>query len=440
MPEQVRLHKQVAIARSGVQFYTKAEVRSMLSSTGATIPKEFENLKLFGVYRSAPLLAAKKDLFAAQPFINTHKGFVNPENYSKWAQGWVGDSIAVEMNEGKTEAIIKGDLRILGQEAMDAYEDGTREVSPHYFGTYDWEPGEAPDGLKYHVVARDITLVNHLALVPRGRGGPDASIQDSAPGPLTAIWTWIKKKLSPGTADELSFRQELDQIAKARSGLTADQIEDRVGVLYKCLGKMPMNEDLDLLYRYLGDIKLLADNRSDEEATEYVNIVADLYEKLEERSLAEIMAGQEKEVKEGQEDAMTEEEEKAKKAEEAKAKETKDAEGKEMDAFMTKVKDHVAGGGKVSDFEVKGKKSSDEESEEEEKAKKAKEAKDAESEAEAKKKKEEEEEGAKDHALLGVYDGFPYNMGLETSTRIPHSEAAKNLVGALGFFGTKEKK
>lgn len=435
MPEQVRLHKQVAIARSGVQYYTKAEARSMLASTGASIPKEFENTKLFGVYRPAPLLAAKKDLFAAQPFINTHKGFVNPENFTKWAQGWVGDSVEVELNEAKTEAVIKGDLRILGAEAIDAYEDGTREVSPHYFGTYDWEPGVAPDGTQFHIVARDITMVNHLALVPRGRGGPDAAIQDAAPGPFSAIWTWIKRKLNLGVADEISFRQELDQIAKAREGLTADAIEERAGVLYKCLGKMPMNEDLDLLYRYLGDIKLLADNRSDAEAEEYVRIVADLYEKLEERSLAEIMAEQKKEI-EGQEDAMTEEEKKAKEAEEAKVK---DAEAKEMDEFMAKVKDHVAGGGKVSDFKVAAK---DEESEEEKKADKKEEEKEVKDEDKEEKKEEKKEAKAEDAApsAISVYDSLPFNMGLDFGARIPASDAGRGLIDKLGFFGTKEKK
>lgn len=402
---------------------------------GVTIPKGFEGRKLFGVYRPATLLAAKKDLFAAQPFINTHKGFVNPENFTKWAQGWVGDTIVVEMNEAGTEAVIKGDLKILGAEAIAAYDGGDRQVSPHYFGAYDWEPGVAPDDTEYQVIARDLTMVNHVALVPRGRGGPDAAIQDNAPGPFSAIWAFIEKKFRKGVTDaEMpTFRQNLEEIAKLRESLSGEQLDAKAGVLYECLRKMQMSEDVDLLYRFLGDINLLSEGRTDEEAAEYVKTVADLYEKLEEQSLQEIMKAQEKDVK-AQEDAMTEEE---KKAGEAAAK---DAENKEMDEFMTKVKDHVAGGGKVSDFQIGGKKAKD--AEPEEKKPEDKKAEDEEAEEKPKEeKKAEAKDAAPEPSILGQYDGWPpVNHSLSSGVRTSGTKLAQKALERTGYFGTKEKK
>jgi len=440
--EQVRLEKKVAIARSGVQYYLPREVRAM----DVTVPKEFEKQALIGVYRSAPMLAAKKDLFGGRPFINTHKGFINPENYTKFAQGWTSDEVAVELNADKTEAVITADLKILGQEALDAYNSGTRQVSPHYGGQYDWEPGTAPDGTAYQVIMRELDWVNHVALVPRGRGGPDASIQDHAPNPLTDLWYRITAMFKKGVSDEESpsFRQQLEEIAKLRATLSEDQMEERARALYDCVRLMPVSEDVDLLYRFLADMKLLTSERTDEESAAFVDEVATLYEKIDSQTLAEITAQQKKDVQ-GQEDAMTEEE---KKAEEAKkAAEAKDAEekSKEMDEFMAKVKDHVAGGGKLSDWKV-----SDEESEEE-KAKKDKEAKDKaakDAEAEEAKKKEDDEaekkKSAEDAApavpLRHVYDHTPFNMSMGgLSTRIPASDAGDKILRNAGYL-PKEKK
>lgn len=429
-PAQVRLHKSVVIARSGVHLYTRAEVQSMI---GDSIPKGFENKKLFGVYRPATLLAANKDKFASQPLLNTHKGFVNPENFSKWAQGWVGDSVEVEMNEDKTEAVIKADLHILGQEAIDAYEDGTRQVSPHHFGQYDWDPGVAPDGTEFQVVQRDLSMVNHLALVPRGRGGPDAAIQDAAPGPFTRIWDWITGKSKKGEAkDEATFRQQLEEIASLRATLTDTDLETKLGPLYKCIDKMPWDEDKDLLYRFMADARLLLEDRSDEEAAEYVKIVADLYEKVDSKTLGEIMSAQEKEIK-GQEDAMADEKEK-------KDTDPDKDRDQELEGFMAKVKDHIAKGGKVSDFKVAA---SDEEPEKKDDKKEEKaEAKD---EKEDKGEKDEDEkkekEGEKDSApsILGQYDAAPFNMGLSFGQRPAQSDAGNNLLRQVGFL-PKEKK
>jgi hypothetical protein len=241
-------------------------------------------------------------------------------------------------------------------------------------------------------------------------------------------------------SDDATFRQQLEDFAKMRDSLTEETAEDKLTPLYECVGKMPWNEDKDLLYRYLGDAKLII-GRDDAEADLYVSTVADLYEKAEEKSLAEIMNSQKKEV--SQEDAMTEEE---KKAEEAK-KAQSDAESKEMDNFMTKVKDHIAGGGKISDWAVKGKKAEDEEVEEtaEEKKKRedAEKAKKAEDDEAENAKKEEEEKAAEDAgpSLLGQYDSAPFNMSMDFTRRAPSSEAGLNLLDKLGLFGdSKEKK
>ena len=441
------LEKSVAIARSGTQKYLRRELAALKVGP---IPTQHTDKKEFHVYRSAPLIADSKDLFTRKPFIYTHKAYVDPNNFTDLVQGWIGDVATVELNEAKTEAVIRADLTIGGQEAIDAYQGrGEREVSPLYFGKFEWKDGIAPDGQAYEIEMTELNAVNHVALVPAGRGGPDAAILDGLDhdqGFLTGIWRYIKRFL--GVKDEVpgTFRVRLTELAKLRASLTEDQMMEKASTLWDCIADIPYTDDLGLLQRYLGDIKGLS-GADEKEAETYVKLVSDLYEKLDEQSLEETLKQEKKNMAKSA-DEMAKEEEDKKKAASADA-------DKEWDDLSKKMADHRAGGGKASDWKMGGSKDADDdESDAKDKADKereaetkAKEKKEAESkdadEAEAKKKEEEEkakkEAEAKDAAVADAAYGAPWTVRHGVSSSVGDDPAAR-LLAKQGFGPGKENK
>lgn len=418
------LEKSVSIARSGTQRYLRRELPALKVGP---VPSQHKDKKDFQVYRSAPLIADSKDLFTKKPFIYTHKAYVNPDNFSDLVQGWTGDEAIVEMNQDKTEAIVKTGLTIGGAEAIEAFKGrGEREVSPLYFGTFEWKDGIAPDGTPYEIEMTALSGVNHVALVPAGRGGADAAILDHLaedPKFLSTIWRFIKRFVA-GVADELpeTFRTKLDEIAKARATYTDESIGEAAKKLWDCIADIPYTDDLALLQRYLGDIKGLtrgndkgANDVTDAEAEKYVSLVSELYEKLDTQALEEITK-QESQMAKSADEKPEEEKDK-------KDAMSKDAD-KEWEDLATKMKEHREGGGKASDWKMG--KSEDED------------------ESEAEKKKEEEEKAKAEDAArsadqAAVYDAAPWSMHIGASSQTG-PDPALNLLGKMGFGPGKEKK
>ncbi|ADX42545.1 phage protein [Tetrasphaera phage TJE1] len=449
------VQKNVAIARSGVQRYLRRELPALKVGP---VPDQHKDKKEFHVYRSAPLIADSKDLFTRKPFIYTHKAYINPSNFTENVQGWTGDEATVELNEAKTEAIIRTGLTIGGEEAMDAFQNrGEREVSPLYFGKFEWKDGVSPDGTPYEIEMVELTGVNHVALVPAGRGGPDAAILDhleQEPGMLTGIWRFIKRLLG-GVGDELpnTFRTRLEEISKARATYTEESICDAAKILWDCITDIPFTDDLGLLQRYLSDIKGLARGNdkgvnavTDEEAATYVKLVSDLYEKLDQQSLEEV-------TKQGEESMAKSADEMAKEEEDKKKAASADAD-KEWADLASKMEEHRKAGGKASDWKMGASKDEDEteaeaKREEEERKKKEAAAKDAEAE-ETKKKEEEEakkkadEEKAKAADAAAVADaatyGAPWAMRIGPTQSAPASDPGLKVLGNMGYGPGKEKK
>jgi len=435
------LEKSVSIARSGTQKYLRRELPALKVGP---IPTQHADKKEFHVYRSAPLIADSAELFTRKPFIYTHKAYVDPNNFTDLVQGWIGDTATVEMNEAKTEVIIRADLTIGGQEAIEAYQGrGEREVSPLYFGKFEWKDGIAPDGQAYEIEMTELSGVNHVALVPAGRGGSDAAILDHLEkdqGFLSGLWRYIKRFVS-GVKDELpeTFRIKLTELAKLRDSLTEDQMNEKACVLWDCIADIPYTDDLGLLQRFLGDIKGLV-GADDKEAEAYVSRVSDLYEKLDKLSLDETLNKEEKDMAKSA-DEMAKEEEEKKKAASADA-------DKEWDDLSTRMKEHREAGGKASDWKMGKSKDDDpddeakKKAEEEEAKKKEAAAKDAEAE-EAKKKEDEEkakkEAEAKDAAAVAdAAYGAPWSMTLGPRSTSGEDPALK-VLGKMGFGPGKEK-
>ena len=106
------------------------------------------------------------------PVTNEHPpgdGFVRTDNAREVSVGYVGDSIE---HDNKN---VSGSVMITDLEAVEQVEGGKRTLSPGYLVRHDYSPGVHPIYGAYDLIQRDIEY-NHVAIVPRGRAGPQVAL------------------------------------------------------------------------------------------------------------------------------------------------------------------------------------------------------------------------------------------------------------------------
>lgn len=103
------------------------------------------------------------------------EGYVTPETAGKYQRGMVLDS-----KWDATSQRVPVDTVVTDQRLLDALSAGVSELSAGYSATVTEEPGEW-NGQRYTHVQRDIQY-NHLAVVERGRAGPDCALRLDAEG------------------------------------------------------------------------------------------------------------------------------------------------------------------------------------------------------------------------------------------------------------------
>lgn len=173
-----RLLKQLTIASSGVYKYLRREV-VRFKGLGGEIPSIHDGRTVFNVYRKAEVLENRKDLFSRQPMTLNHPPEkVTGDNFKKYAVGFSGDSSDLVLVKDGAKVAIKTTAMLIDSEAVNAYSNGIRQISPGYDAIFKWESGITEDGESYDIVMEDITEVNHIALLKNGRGGSDVSILD----------------------------------------------------------------------------------------------------------------------------------------------------------------------------------------------------------------------------------------------------------------------
>lgn len=127
------------------------------------------------------MLAAACDKFKMLPLTHHHpKMPVDGQNFRRLAVGYTGENPFVDWIKDTDEVGIRSTVMIYDDEALDAYERGEIQLSPGYVASFEWQKGKAPDGQEYDIVMKEITDVNHLALLPAGRGGEYAVVMDGA--------------------------------------------------------------------------------------------------------------------------------------------------------------------------------------------------------------------------------------------------------------------
>lgn len=155
---------EVRCARAGIQQYLASEI----GVPGAG---------LVNVYRpeSAVFDRASMATFAGKPVTLHHPPeMVTAENWKKYAVGDIGEDI---VRDGD---FIRVPIKLMDADIIKEVQNGTREISMGYTCDIRVEDGITPDGQPYQAVQEGPIRINHLAIVPRARGGSSLRIGDGA--------------------------------------------------------------------------------------------------------------------------------------------------------------------------------------------------------------------------------------------------------------------
>lgn len=155
---------EVRCARTGCQQYRASEIG--LTGDHAVM-----------VYRPDDAVFDKASLatYAGKPVTLNHPPVqVTPDNWKAYAIGDIGTEIA---RDGEFVSV---PYKIMDAAAIAAIDAGTREVSMGYTSGIEYRDGIAPDGTAYQAVQTGPIQINHLAIVPKARGGSNLRIGDAA--------------------------------------------------------------------------------------------------------------------------------------------------------------------------------------------------------------------------------------------------------------------
>jgi hypothetical protein len=135
------------------------------------------DLGVVRIYRDADEVFRRESLhtFGHKPVTLDHPAApVTPTTWRGVARGHVGDEV---VRDGE---FVRIPMMLADQAAIDEVRAGRRELSVGYTCDLDWTAGTTPDGRPYDARQTRI-VVDHVAIVARGRAGPDCRIGDERP-------------------------------------------------------------------------------------------------------------------------------------------------------------------------------------------------------------------------------------------------------------------
>jgi hypothetical protein len=199
-PEGYLLCRDVALARTGTLLYGDGE-----------IPVEPDNTGLIVVTRGDDDLFRPETMASAEgkPVTNDHPDdWVKPENWKQLSCG-IGQNI--RRGEGLEDNLLIGDLLITDKQAIEDVNNGKVEISLGYDTDYlQLEKGKA---------TQSNIVINHIALVEKGRNGNRCAIKDSK--------TMAKKTKTPWYQALLKTKRTIDEaLEKAKETEDGDPDDD----------------------------------------------------------------------------------------------------------------------------------------------------------------------------------------------------------------------
>lgn len=266
--------KNIRIAVSGIYDYAKEELATLRLSL-EDAPEWVEDKPMYQVYRPACVIAKAVDMFKLLPLTHKHPPFpVDGVNFRDLAVGYTGENPRVDYVEEAGEVGIRSTMMMYDDEILAAYENGEIQLSPGYNAEFEWKKGKAPNGKEYDIIMKEITGVNHLALLPKGRGGEFAVVLDGAP----------ETESESADMSIFEFIKIRNELAEYLESMDEDETEDAG----KPDGSVSHRKDGD--YQKRGKKKALVDrlktdkNFREEMKTKFINSVEEVLNKRKERN------------------------------------------------------------------------------------------------------------------------------------------------------------
>jgi hypothetical protein len=135
--------------------------------------------RVYLLYRDPAELAAAAPSFAGKPLLIHHIPVTADEPASELVVGSIGTDVRFDA------PYLRAPLTVWTQPAIELIDSREQEqLSSSYRYRADMTSGRSPEGVAYDGVMRDIKA-NHVALVAKGRAGPDVVVADQVPVELS---------------------------------------------------------------------------------------------------------------------------------------------------------------------------------------------------------------------------------------------------------------
>lgn len=249
-PEGFLLCRNVPIARTGEMLYMPQEIGNEVEAGKDGIVRIARDAdELF----SADTIAS----FEGKPVTNGHPSTdVDPTNWRIYAKGVTQN---VRRGSGEQSEMLLADLLIQDSAAIEAVNDGKREVSCGYSADYEQlAPG---NGRQRNVIG------NHVALVASGRCGDRCSIQDEKGVDMSVKKrTWIDRVMTAFKAQDEAALQEALEGAQGEGTQSPVTVHVHQTAPAEPAAEVQKDEEADPLEAIMAAVTALADRMDKLEA------------------------------------------------------------------------------------------------------------------------------------------------------------------------------
>lgn len=258
-----------AVARSGIQEYLAIEM-------GETFADLAPN-DVVRVYRPPEVIFGDASLasYAHKPLTNDHpKEAVSAATWKRDAVGWTGDEAR---QEGRT---VRVPMLMADADAIADVQSGKREWSAGYSVAFDRASGVTPEGEAYDAIVT-AQKINHIALVDKGRAGPDCRITDrrsDTPNPIEGERRMAEVKMTfdgvPFAVADATAEAVVGKIIAARDAAVAAKDTAEASVATLTAAALTKDAEIATLKQALEDAKVTPAQLRDAAAA-YAKVVAD---------------------------------------------------------------------------------------------------------------------------------------------------------------------
>ena len=223
-----RLTVTANLTRAGIFEYLASEIKPQWPTCDAV--QAYPDNAILRAYRSLDEISKDDYLESAKysPITDNHPpDMMHPETTDGFTVGVSTENVS--MVDGHPQA----KLVLWSARAIDAYKKGKKEISIGAYNDFVWGPSKTADGEPYDFQIVN-SVVNHIALVDKGRAGPTARILDEAPKQKPKKKGNIMKiEINGATFDIDDNAAKLFEAERTEFRATIDRLNGEVEVLKK---------------------------------------------------------------------------------------------------------------------------------------------------------------------------------------------------------------